>query len=153
MLALVGASLYTSYLNKQILSLKGDIELAKESLEPATLETFKTLDNRLRMATDLLDRHITVAPLFETLERLTVQGVRYTTFGFRNSDGQIEIQMNGEARELALVALQARAFGEESRIVNPIFSNLTLEPTGKTSFDVSFTLDPSLISYVTNTSF
>lgn len=144
----LGAHAYVAHLENTVRDLQQDIAEAKISLEPATLTTFQILDSRLTMAEQLLDNHITLTPLFKTIEQLTVQGVRYNNFSFQNRETTMDVKMSGQARQLSLVALQAAAFGDEPRILNPIFSNLQLDPAGQVNFDVTFSVDHELLSFI-----
>jgi hypothetical protein len=74
--------------------------------------------------------------------------VRYTKFSYEVTEkGEINIKMNGQALGYRYIALQSDLFSEEKNLINPVFSNLTLDDKSNVNFDLSFSVDPSLVDY------
>jgi hypothetical protein len=45
------------------------------------------------------------------------------------------------------VALQSDLFAQNKNLIDPVFSNLTLDDKGNVDFDLEFSVDPSFINY------
>jgi hypothetical protein len=79
--------------------------------------------------------------------------VRYTKFGYILGEdpqhSRITIKMNGTAIGYRSVALQSDLFTENKNLIDPVFSNLTLDDKGNVNFDLEFSVDPSFVDYKT----
>jgi len=146
------AYLYKISLEQKLKSYQNSLRLEESAFEPATLVELNRVDAKLRSAKSLLDKHITLLPLFRMIEEHTLQSVRFKSFGFNaNSDQKkIELKMTGEAENYSGVALQSDAFGELKEFKDAVFSDLNLNQSGRISFTFSASIDPGLISYVKN---
>jgi len=145
-----GVYFYRGVVNKSIASKQNTLLLAQSRFEPARIEQLQTLDKRLKASTDILQKHIAVSPIFEILEDITMKTVRYTEFSYEqggDKDIKVVISMSGEAVGYRSIALQSELFGRESRLIDPVFSNLTLNNNGNVIFDLQFSVAPSLVQY------
>jgi hypothetical protein len=143
-----GLYLYRNLLDKQVQSAKDTLSLARNRFEPAKITQLQELDRRLRAANEILSGHISVTPIFQALEDLTMKSVRYTKFGYTlGADGKIVIQMSGEAIGYRSIALQSDLYTKNKSLIDPVFSNLTLDNSGNVLFDLSFTVDPKFVNY------
>ena len=144
-----GMYFYKSSLIKSVAEKNAQLEIARNSFEPALINDLQALDRRIDSATDILSKHIILSPIFDELSRLTLRTIRYTKFSYTISKdtGVVDIKMSGQASDYNSIALQANAFNKSKAIQNVIFSNLTLDERGKPSFDLSFTVDRSFVSY------
>lgn len=143
-----GAYAYREYIRTSTEELRTSLDNAREAFEPNTLRQFETLDRKILAAGKLLDSHVSLVPLFELLEGLTYREVRYKNFHFtRNGKTGTTVTLSGEARDYATVALQSDSLGQNEFIKNPIFSNLNLNNFGNVVFELTFQIDPALISY------
>jgi hypothetical protein len=139
---------YKSLIEKDINDLEGYLAKANESFDPSLLRVFENLDRRIRGAEAILDRHTVITPFFELLDSVTLKSVRFNYFSLVNEGSAVAVKMSGQALEFSSIALQALEFNKDSRIINPIFSNLGVEDDqGRVSFDVSFNIDPEMILY------
>ncbi len=147
-----GVFLYKALLQKQVDGQQADLVAAKEALvDTKWISTVKRLDLRLKTARTLLDSHTVVVPVFETLQRSTLKTVRFTAFDFSSdASHNVSVRMKGEAASYSSVALLSDSFNQEKNWRNPLFSDLTLTPTGTVTFSFSGSIDPSLILYKTS---
>ena len=53
--------------------------------------------------------------------------------------------MSGLAIGYRSVALQSDLFAQNKNLIDPVFSNLTLDDKGNVLFDLEFSVDPSLL--------
>ena len=151
LLGWLAAYSYNSLVEKDVHNLEAYLTQAKESFDPALLKVFENLDRRLNSAEDIMDAHSDLTPLFVMLDRVTLKTVRYTHFSYINNGAAAAVKISGEALDFPSVALQALEYSKEDKIMNPIFSNFGVEQGGKVTFDVSFNIDTSLVSYAPKT--
>jgi Tfp pilus assembly protein PilN len=88
-----------------------------------------------------------MTPLFAFLEASTLRSVRFTDLGYNTSGETIELEMKGQARGYAALALQADAISNSQYFTDPIFSDLTLDDRGNVAFTFKAKVDPALVSF------
>lgn len=142
-----GVYLYKVVIQKKIAEEGVALEKAKKAFEISLIEDVKRLDSRIGAGKIILDNHIVVLPVFDMLEARTLKTVRFTKLDYKNTKGKPVIQMDGEARSYASVALLSDSFSEDERIKNPTFSNLKLSDAGGVEFSFQASLDPSMVSF------
>lgn len=149
MIALAGGVyLYKVVIQKKITEEGVALEKAKKAFEPSLIADVKRLDNRITTAKTILAHHVVALPVFDLLEALTLKTVRFTSLNYTNAkNGSPTIQLNGEAKSYASVALLSDSFAGDERIKNPVFSNLNLNETGGVKFSFQSSLDPSMFSF------
>ena len=139
---------YRIVLQQQIKDRTSAIERIQERIDPKAIEDLKKFDRRLDAARNLLNQHVVLDRFFGFLESNTLQTVRFDRLGFTLiPGGTAELQMVGEARGYASLALQSDAFGEGGYMQVPIFSNLRLNNRGNVTFNFDATVDARLIRY------
>jgi len=150
LLATGGFYFYKGIIAKQITQKQIDLNLAKNRFEPSKITELQILDKRLRASSEILSKHITITPIFSALEQLTMKTVRYTKFSYdfvADKNVTINIKMSGVAIGYRSVALQSDLFAKNRNLIDPIFSNLTLDNSGNVLFDLEFSVDPSFVNY------
>lgn len=150
LLATGGFYFYKGIIAKQIIQKQTDLNLAKNRFEPSKITELQILDKRLRASSEILSKHITITPIFSALESLTMKTVRYTKFSYNfvtDKNVMINIKMSGVAIGYRSVALQSDLFAKNRNLIDPIFSNLTLDNSGNVLFDLEFSVDPSFVNY------
>ena len=150
MLVATGALyLYKGMLGKKIDSRQSALALAKNRFEPSRISQLQVLDKRLKAASEVLNGHITVSPIFKALEAITMKTVRYTKFNYVLGDRneRVEIKLSGLAVGYRSIALQSDLFAKNKNLIDPVFSNLTLDDKGNVLFDLAFSVDPSFVNY------
>ncbi len=150
LLASGGLYFYQGILTKNVAQMQNDLALAQNRFEKGKIQQLQTLDKRLRASNDILSKHITVSPIFEALSSMTLKTVRYTKFNYEFSgdkSSKINVKMSGQATKYKDIALQSDLFAGNKNIIDPVFSNLTLDDKGNVLFDLEFSVDPSFVDY------
>jgi len=145
-----GLYFYKGVLSKSIVQMDKDLALAKNRFEPSKINQLQTLDKRLRASDLVLSKHIVVSPIFKALQDITMKTVRYTKFSYdigTDKNPKILIKMSGQAIGYRSIALQSELFTKNKYIVDPVFSNLSLNDKGSVLFDLQFSVDPSFVDY------
>jgi hypothetical protein len=142
-----GAYLYKNILTQNITKMENDLNLAKNRFEPSKISQLKLLDKRLQSSGEILSKHIAISPIFETLQALTMKTVRYTKFGYDFANNKIIVKMSGQSVGYRSIALQADLFTKNKNLIDPSFSNLSLDDKGNVLFDLEFSVDPSFVDY------
>jgi hypothetical protein len=150
LLATGGLFFYKGIVAKSITDMQTTLQLAQNRFEPAKIADLQLLDKRLRASTEILSKHITIIPVFSALEQLTEKTVRYTKFSYdigTDKNATINIKMSGVAIGYRAIALQSDLFAKNKSLIDPVFSNLTLDNSGNVNFDLDFSVDPAFVNY------
>jgi len=145
-----GLYFYKGIVAKKIADLENTLNLAKNRFEPSKIAELQVLDKRLRASSEILSKHITITPIFEALEQITMKSVRFTKFSYdlgTDDKTTINIKMSGIAIGYRAVALQSDLFAKNKNLIDPVFSNLVLDNSGNVTFDLEFSVDPSFVNY------
>jgi hypothetical protein len=145
-----GTYLYRSSLQNNIAQYKDSLTRAEAAFEPSLITTLQSLDKRMIAANSILSSHIAVSPIFALLGDLTLPTVRYSDFSYefdQDNENLVDIKITGQAKGYNYIALQSDLFGQNKFIKNPIFSNFTLDQLGNVDFDLTFSVDKSLVVY------
>ena len=148
----VGVFFYQNYLNGSIVSDKQSLDLAQGQFDIATINDIIRLDSRINVAgggqNSLLTKHIAVSNLFAALQSATVQTVRFVNFNFSAANGNaLALNLSGSAQSFSDVALQSSSFNRTPYFKNISVSNLSVDQTGAVTFNMTMTVDPSLLVY------
>lgn len=152
LLASLALYFYKGVLAKNITKMESDLSLARNRFEPAKITELQILDKRLKASNEILSHHIAITPVFEALSSITMKTVRYTKFGYSlgtEKDSAITVKMSGQAVGYRSVALQSDLFTKNKNLIDPVFSNLTLDEKGNVLFDLEFSVDPDFVDYKT----
>lgn len=149
LIAAGGAYFYRESVKTDIEEFKRSLAVAKNQFEPSLITELQILDKRLNAATTILEKHIAVSPIFVLLEEVTLPTVRYSDFSYEvdTTTNLVNVTMKGEAKGYNFIALQADLFDDNKFIKNPIFSDFVLDQTGNIDFNLTFSVDKSLVSY------
>ncbi len=139
--------LYRDTIDKNITQMQVDLSKAKNRFEPSEITKLKTLDKRLQASSEVLSKHIAISPIFEALSSLTLKTVRYTKFSYDFGDNKVQIKMSGQAIGYRSVALQSDMLTKNKNLIDPVFSNLSLDDKGNIIFELQFSVDPSFVDY------
>jgi hypothetical protein len=146
-LASGGAYFYKDLLKKDITQMESDLSKAKNRFEPTMISKLKLLDRRLQASNKVLTKHIAISPIFNALQELTMKTVRYTKFTYDLGVNKVNVKMSGQAVGYRSIALQADLFTKNKNLIDPSFSNLSLDDKGNVLFDLTFSVDPSFVDY------
>ncbi len=145
-----GLYFYKGIAAKNITKMESDLNLAKNRFEPSKITQLQVLDKRLRASDLILSKHIAVSPIFKALQSITLKTVRYTKFSYdfgTDKDARVTVKMSGQAVGYRSVALQSDLFTKNKYLIDPIFSNLSLDDKGNVLFDLEFSVDPTFVDY------
>lgn len=149
-----GLYFYKGILTKSIKGMESDLTLAKNRFEPEKISQLKLLDKRLNASNEILENHIAVTPIFKALQAVTLKTVRYTKFSYTlgdEVDSRITVSLTGQAVGYRSIALQADLFAKDDfvnkHIIDPVFSNLSLDDKGNVLFDLQFLVDADFVDY------
>jgi len=151
-----GAFLMSKSTDQRIIRIKEQIASIRASFEEDTILDIKRLDNRIVSAQEILGLHVATSPIFEALQDRTLKSVSFDQFGYTLSEKspgsrQIEVEMTGRATSYEAIAQQSDSLAENKYILNPIFSNMTLdEKLGTITFALSFNVNQTLVSFQDN---
>lgn len=144
----VGVFLYAQYLSTSAASKLEQLNRAKQAFEPSLIQDLTRLDDRMRAADEVLSGHIAPSAVLHLLEQLTLQTISFSAFTFTVPAGGPEITMQGIARSVNSIALQADLLSKSGVITNPIFSNIARQPEG-VRFDFKASMQRGSIHYAT----
>ncbi|KKU49726.1 MAG: hypothetical protein UX71_C0007G0011 [Parcubacteria group bacterium GW2011_GWA1_47_10] len=145
-----GLYFYKKLTAKNIESMKENLKLAQNRFEPSKITELQTLDKRLRAGNEILSAHVAVTPIFAELGKITMKTVRFLAFSYTRGEERnapVKVEMKGQAVGYRSVALQSDLFTKNKNFIDPIFSNLTLDPAGNVLFDLDFSIDPTFLDY------
>lgn len=150
-----GLYFYKSTLSVSVANAKKSLNLAESSFEADTISDLQLFDKRIAASKQVLASHIVVSPFFELLNTLTLPSIQFTKFSYSGStDGKsYSVKMSGNAKDYKSIAVQAGLLNSNAGkyLKDVAFSNLNLsddkEKKGYVTFDVSFNVDPILLSY------
>ena len=142
---------YKAYLQKEVADLSNSLNLVQKNLDPNTIKEFTVMDKRLRNSETLLNQHVITSPLFHVLGVTTLPTIRYTKMDMSFNDvGNLSVTMSGESDGYRSIALQSQALAQNANLSDTIFSNFTVTPKGRVSFDVAFTIPKTDLSFAKN---
>jgi len=148
LIATGGLYFYKGMVAKNIVTMQSSLTTAQNSFEPSQITQLQVLNKRLSAASQILNNHINITPIFSALEQLTMKTVRYTKFAYTlGTDNTIDVKMSGQAVGYRDIALQADLFSTNKNLIDPVFSNLTLDNSGNVLFDLEFSVPASFVNY------
>lgn len=147
--------LYKNTLMNNIKGLQQSLSIAKDSFQLESISELQIFDKRMSASNQILASHTVLSPVFSLLSEITIPTIQFTRLSLEPGvDGKtFTARLSGLARSYKSIAVQIDVFnGSKGRYFkNVVFSNLVLQNDkinkGYVSFDLSFTIDPTLISY------
>lgn len=143
----VGLFLYKEFLGASAASKADQIERAKQAFEPSLIHELTRLDDRMRAAGEILQKHIAPSAFFRMLELSTINSVSFSSLNFEVTDAEhMAISMDGVAGSVNGIALQADLFSKGGMLTSPIFSNINRERDG-VHFSLTASVDPKTVNF------
>ena len=151
--------LWAGVLTKSQENYKAELAKKEESFNTSLIENLKKANTKIDLSMKLLKNHLAVSEIFNIINRMTVEGVRFTSFDFSSptKNGEdIKISLKGTGKNFPSIAFQSDVLGQPDRygmnrvLKNPLISDLALDTTGNVTFLFTATVNPADISY-TNT--
>ncbi len=148
----IGLSFYQKSLVASIDSINIKLAKIREDLEPSLIAKIKRMDTRIESAKSILNRHRATSVFFSLLENSTLKNVSFQSFDYKEADEEkIAVTMKGEATSYGAVAIQADELLKGKGVIDPIFSDFSLNQFGRVLFSVRFNIDP--VSFLYNSAF
>jgi len=145
-----GLYFYRGVVANNITKMDESLKAAQNRYEPAKIKELQVLDKRLSAANEILSSHVSLIPIFELLQKVTMKTVRYTKFSYvagTEKSKKVTIKLSGTAIGYKSIALQSDIFTENKQIIDPLFSNLLLDEKGNVAFELEFSVDPTFVDY------
>lgn len=141
--------LYGRILSGQLSSKDAALAKAEAAIDPATVQGFVQLRDRLNSSRQLLSGHVAPSRLFTALEAILPTTVRFNSLHASiDSAGSVRIEGAGVSKSFNSLSAASAAFGNDSRIKNVIFSKMAInQKDNSVSFGFSATVDPKLIGF------
>lgn len=111
----------------------------------------KRFNSKIKLAKEVVDNHVSVSNIFEALEEVTVDNVRYKEFSFElpanPANDKIFFELAGEAKTFEALAFQSDTILESDKFVSPIFSDLEINEKNLVDFVLTSSLPFSALRY------
>jgi hypothetical protein len=144
----VGVFFYSRILSTTEAARETALAAVEKGIDPATVDSFVKLRNRLNSSQNLLKNHIAFSNFFTSIEAILPATVRLTTLHISiDPTGVSKIDGAGIAKTFNALANASAAFATEGRIKDVIFSKISILRDGTVSFGISATLDPKIVTY------
>ena len=153
LIAAGGLYFYKGILESSIQDMNISLTKAKAAFEPGLITDLQVLDKRLNSSKEILSKHISISPIFRSLESLTLKSVRFSKFAYEipnDKDRKIEVKMSGQTSPQGgyrSIALESNKLAENKYFTDIIFSNLSLTQSGGVSFDLTFSVDLNFLNF------
>ena len=143
----VAAFLYSQYLTTQATSKVAQIQRAKDAFDPALIEQYTRLDDRMNAADLIMSTHIAPTAFFTALNQLTLKTISFQTLSLDTTNlKDINLKAAGVARSVNSIALEADILSKSGIIVNPIFSDINRGTDG-VHFALVAEVNPDNLNY------
>jgi hypothetical protein len=119
------------------------LEKERQLLNHELLTRLRRVDAKSTIAKGVIDRHITLIPLFDLLNRNTLTTIQYKKFTF----GEAGVTVEGLAASYEDIALQSKELAKLKEIRSFIFSGLNLDAQGNVTFKLDMTIDENMLSF------
>jgi len=152
---LYGACEQTSdlQLNNDILGLTGETDFKcglylsllewNRRLQDDRLVIMQRLDTKMKLASQVLDSHMSLVPLFDFLSTSTLKTVRYTKLSTLNG----EVSLEGTASGYEDIAVESNILNSMPEVSGALFSDLSTDLKNNVTFKLKFQVNPSYLEY------
>ena len=123
--------------------LHASLEDKRRKLDDESLSRMQRLDTKMKLATTVLNGHLSLLPLFDILSTSTLKTLRFTKFNTLNQ----QVNISGVASSYEDIAVQSEVLNDMPEIKNALFSNLDLDKEGNVIFNLTFSVSPSALTY------
>lgn len=144
-----GLYFYNDSLEKKVEAKTDEINLIQKKFSEAPqIDKAQVFRARTKIASELLDSHTLVSPVFTFLSDYTLGSILYEKFSFtRGADGAT-VELLGEAPSYAALAYQGDVLRERTKELSKFdINNVSLTKFGTVSFVLSLTFVPTHLVY------
>lgn len=145
----IGVFFYGRVLSAEQATKDAALSQAEAAINPATVEGFVRLRDRLASANTLLANHTAFSGFFASLGTLLPTTVRFTSLHLSlDGKGTVKFEGSGAAKSFNALAAASIAFAKDGRVKDAIFSNIVVsQKDNSVSFILAATLDPKLVAF------
>ncbi len=144
----LGVFFYGRILSSSHSEKEAELAQAQAAIDPATIEGFVKLRDRLNLSASLLSKHVAFSNFFAALETLLPTTVRFSSLNVSvEPSGATKVEGSGVAKSFNALAAVSTAFAADGRIKDAIFSKIVVNKDSSITFGFSATLDPKLIAF------
>lgn len=145
----IGLFLYGRILASQLASKDAALAKAEAAIDPATVQGFVQLRDRLNSGQQLLNGHVAPSRFFTALESILPATVRFTSLHLSlDPSGTVKVEGAGISKSFNALSVASEAFATDGRIKDVIFSRMSInQRDSAVSFGFSATVDPKLIAF------
>jgi hypothetical protein len=149
LLLAIGVFLYGRLLASEQAAKDVALVKAQGAIDPATVESFVRLRDRLSSSKTLLGNHLAFSSFFNLISSVTPVTVRFTSLHILiDEKGRAVLTGAGVARSFNALAAASSAFAADGRVKDAVFSNIVVSPRdGSVSFALAATLDQKLVAF------
>jgi len=146
----LGVFLYGRILSGTLAGKDAELAKAQAAIDPATVQSFVQLRDRLNSGQTLLAAHTAPSRFFSALESVIPTTVRFSSIHLSvDATGAAKVDGVGISKSFNALSAASTAFAQDGRIKNVIFSKMSINTKDNSvSFGFSASLDPKLILYV-----
>jgi Fe-S-cluster formation regulator IscX/YfhJ len=125
-----------------------ELALVHGKIDPATIEGFVHLHNRLASSKTLLANHPAFSSAFNLFESITPTKVRFVSLRLAlQEDGSARVEGAGTAQSFNVLAATSQMFAADTRVKNVVFSNIRAGKDGSVSFSLSAKIDKRNLAF------
>jgi hypothetical protein len=145
----VGIFLYKLAIQKQIDSQIASLQKSKEEFDPKFLKEATRLNTRIITVKKLFDNHQAPIAIFDLIEKVTLETVRYNSFRYSKSkdDKEISIEASGIGLGYESIILQSDELGRTGSLKDTVFSSSQRTDDGVVSFSLKGKVDAAIVLY------
>lgn len=116
----------------------------RRRLDSDRLSRMERLDTKMKLATEVLQSHMTLIPLFDFLSTSTLKTVRFSKFSTEKG----EVSLEGSASGYEDIAVESNILNRMPEVSDALFSDLNIDQKGNVTFKLKFRVDASRLKYV-----
>ena len=144
----IGVFFYGRILASDLATKDAALAKAEAAIDPATVESFVQLRDRLNSSRTLLGNHVALSGFFSALETLLPSTVRFTSLHIVVDTAKTTtVEGTGVSKNFNALSAASNAFADDGRIKDVIFSKMNINKDSSVSFDFSATLDPKILAF------
>lgn len=115
-----------------------------DRLQDDRLVRMQRLDTKMKLATEVLNSHMSLVPLFDFLSTSTLKTVRYTKISTLNG----EVNLEGTASGYEDIAVESNVLNSMPEVSGALFSDLNVDAKNNVTFKLKFQVNPGRLKYV-----
>lgn len=120
------------------------LEDMRRRLDDDRLNRMQRLDTKMKLASNVLNSHMSLVPLFDFLGTSTLKTVRYTKLATVNG----EVSLEGVASGYEDIAVQSNVLNKMPEVSDALFSDLNVNEKNNVTFKLKFKVNAAGLKYL-----